>query len=324
MRTNLALLCALTLVGCTPGAAAAHPYGYTLEILVDGRPLPEFAARGTRYIEAFKGKECRHPSPQPVTRAGRGGALRRWREYDDARRTVAADARKWVLDPYETITIRGWQTATRMHDGSTSLPRNSLYRRSGSATPRTSASSAPCSSGNDCQSSRGPPGRSRCRRCRRLHAPTRPREGERGAAATATRRRPPASTDTGPRARSGRRRVCGHRHRTAGRSPVSGRTSIWKRRPRPQSRCAMNTVRSWSGWESCLPAILPTRCRDAKRRAASRPATAPSRRNGEGRGGHRAVDARQTPEMSLRGRHDVGENGARSVRPHAPSGPPGR
>jgi hypothetical protein len=29
----------------------------------------------------------------------------------DARQTSAAAARKWVLDPYETVTIRGWQTS---------------------------------------------------------------------------------------------------------------------------------------------------------------------------------------------------------------------
>ena len=29
----------------------------------------------------------------------------------DARHTTAADARKWVLDPYETVTISGWQTS---------------------------------------------------------------------------------------------------------------------------------------------------------------------------------------------------------------------
>ena len=29
----------------------------------------------------------------------------------DARHTAAADARKWVLEPYETITISGWQTS---------------------------------------------------------------------------------------------------------------------------------------------------------------------------------------------------------------------
>jgi hypothetical protein len=29
----------------------------------------------------------------------------------DARHTAAADARKWVLDPYETVTISGWQTS---------------------------------------------------------------------------------------------------------------------------------------------------------------------------------------------------------------------
>ena len=29
----------------------------------------------------------------------------------DARETTAADARKWVLGPYETVTISGWQTS---------------------------------------------------------------------------------------------------------------------------------------------------------------------------------------------------------------------
>jgi hypothetical protein len=29
----------------------------------------------------------------------------------DARETSAAAARKWVLDPYQTVTIRGWQTS---------------------------------------------------------------------------------------------------------------------------------------------------------------------------------------------------------------------
>ena len=29
----------------------------------------------------------------------------------DARHTTAANSRKWVLDPYETVTISGWQTS---------------------------------------------------------------------------------------------------------------------------------------------------------------------------------------------------------------------
>ena len=29
----------------------------------------------------------------------------------DARHTTAANARKWVLDPYDTVTISGWQTS---------------------------------------------------------------------------------------------------------------------------------------------------------------------------------------------------------------------
>src|SRR5207249_925982 len=39
------------------GTYATEGGGYTMEVLVDGIPLQEYAARGTRYIEAVKGRE---------------------------------------------------------------------------------------------------------------------------------------------------------------------------------------------------------------------------------------------------------------------------
>jgi hypothetical protein len=94
------------------GSYAAESAGYTLEILVDGTPLQEYAARGTRYIEALNGREY---SVRLSNRTGERVAVAL--SVDginslDARTTTAAQARKWVLGPYETITLDGWQTSS--------------------------------------------------------------------------------------------------------------------------------------------------------------------------------------------------------------------
>ena len=111
-RTVTALL-TFVLAGCAPAAASTHPGGFTVEVIVDGRPLVEYAARGTRYVEAVKGKEyairLRNPLGVRVAVALSVDGL----NTIDARRTTALDARKWVLDPYETVTISGWQVDGR-------------------------------------------------------------------------------------------------------------------------------------------------------------------------------------------------------------------
>jgi hypothetical protein len=103
----LALLVPLALPASA--AAATTPDGFTIEILVDGRRIPEYAARGTRYVEALKGREyairLRNPLPVRVAVALAVDGL----NTIDARRTTAVAARKWVLGPYETVTISGWQ-----------------------------------------------------------------------------------------------------------------------------------------------------------------------------------------------------------------------
>jgi hypothetical protein len=82
-----------------------------MEILVRGTRLPAYAARGTLYVEALKGREyairLRNPYPVRVAVALSVDGL----NTIDARHTGAAAARKWVLGPYESITISGWQTS---------------------------------------------------------------------------------------------------------------------------------------------------------------------------------------------------------------------
>jgi hypothetical protein len=110
--TLLAL--ALLLVSAAP-AAPRPPSGPgprpTMEVLVEGSPLPSYAARGTVYIEALKGREyeirLRNPYPVRVAVALSVDGL----NTIDARHTSAQEARKWVLGPYETVTISGWQTS---------------------------------------------------------------------------------------------------------------------------------------------------------------------------------------------------------------------
>lgn len=82
-----------------------------VDILVDGVAQPRFAHGGRWYVEAHKGREyairLRNPYPVRVGVALSVDGL----STIDARETTAAAARKWVIGPYETIVISGWQTS---------------------------------------------------------------------------------------------------------------------------------------------------------------------------------------------------------------------
>ena len=82
---------------------------FEVEVLVGGRPLEQYLARGRRYVEALKGAEyelrIRNPLGVRVAVALSVDGL----NSIDARRTSAWNASKWVIGPYQTITVRGWQ-----------------------------------------------------------------------------------------------------------------------------------------------------------------------------------------------------------------------
>ena len=86
--------------------------GFDVQVLVNGRPLEEYDARGRRYVEAQKGVEyelrIRNPLPQRVAVALSVDGL----NTIDARRTTRWEASKWVIEPYQTITISGWQMSS--------------------------------------------------------------------------------------------------------------------------------------------------------------------------------------------------------------------
>ncbi|HMG76696.1 MAG TPA: hypothetical protein VK582_24680 [Pyrinomonadaceae bacterium] len=83
--------------------------GFSIEVLVDGRPLAEYAARGRRYVEALENAEyevrVHNPTGSRVAVALAVDGL----NSIDARHTSAWDAHKWVIEPYGTIHVRGWQ-----------------------------------------------------------------------------------------------------------------------------------------------------------------------------------------------------------------------
>ena len=80
-----------------------------VEVLVDGVPREVYHARGRSYVEALRGAEyslrVRNPYGVRVAVALSVDGL----NTIDARRTSRWDASKWVVEPYSTVTISGWQ-----------------------------------------------------------------------------------------------------------------------------------------------------------------------------------------------------------------------
>jgi hypothetical protein len=113
-RFGCLFVAALACTACPQDTVSAlsvwHPSG-DVEIVVDGAPLRRYPHDGRWYIEALKGREyairLRNPYPVRVAVALSVDGL----NTIDARETSAAGARKWVLGPYETVTISGWQTS---------------------------------------------------------------------------------------------------------------------------------------------------------------------------------------------------------------------
>lgn len=86
--------------------------GFSVEVVIDGRPAMEYAARGRRYIEALENAEyelrIHNPTGSRVAVALAVDGL----NTIDARHTSAWDGHKWVIEPYGTISVRGWQMSS--------------------------------------------------------------------------------------------------------------------------------------------------------------------------------------------------------------------
>jgi len=102
-----AVIAALLLVG---RSARADAFG--LDVLVDGRTVPVYGHDGRSYVEALKGR------PYSIRLTNRtGGRIAVALSVDglnviDAKHTSAHDAQKWILDPWQSIVLPGWQTSS--------------------------------------------------------------------------------------------------------------------------------------------------------------------------------------------------------------------
>lgn len=92
----------------TPGRRPIYP-SFEVDVLVDGRALSEYQQQGRTYVEAIRGEEyeirLRNRSSEAVAVALSVDGL----NTIDASRTSAWNASKWVIEPYQTVTISGWQ-----------------------------------------------------------------------------------------------------------------------------------------------------------------------------------------------------------------------
>jgi hypothetical protein len=90
-------------------AYGANTSGFGLSVLVDEQTRAEYHARGTVYIEAVRGENyslrLTNPTPYRVAVALSVDGL----NTIDAKHTDPWNASKWVLEPYESTEISGWQ-----------------------------------------------------------------------------------------------------------------------------------------------------------------------------------------------------------------------
>ncbi len=122
MKAIISLASALIVLFANVGASGGfaqesrrqRPFygGFGVEVLVDNWPLERLYGRGRTYVEAVQGAEyelrIRNPFPYRIAVALSVDGL----NTIDARRTSSREASKWVIEPYGTIRVGGWQMST--------------------------------------------------------------------------------------------------------------------------------------------------------------------------------------------------------------------
>jgi hypothetical protein len=82
---------------------------FQMEVLVNGTAVPDYHHGGKVYVEALKDREYAIRLSNPLnTRVAVALSVDGLNSID-ARNTEAFLAKKWVLQPYESIVIEGWQ-----------------------------------------------------------------------------------------------------------------------------------------------------------------------------------------------------------------------
>ena len=109
---KVATLAVVAAAFATTGHGAATR-GFSLEVVLDGGVRAEYRARGTVYVEAVRGRPyvLRITNPLPCT-VGVALAVDGLNTID-ARHGDARSAAKWVLPPYGSVEVPGWQVDGR-------------------------------------------------------------------------------------------------------------------------------------------------------------------------------------------------------------------
>lgn len=108
MKKTILSFSLLILLACA-GAQSHDQEGFQMEVLVNGSSAPKYFQSGKVYVEALKNQEYSIRLTNPLnTRVAVALAVDGLNSID-ARVGDAMTAKKWVLGPYETITIDGWQ-----------------------------------------------------------------------------------------------------------------------------------------------------------------------------------------------------------------------
>lgn len=90
-------------------AHAAEDRGFSVSVLINDAPVSELRGRGTVYVEAVRGQRYALRITNPLAYRVAVALSVDGLNTIDARHTDAWSAKKWVLDPHETVTIPGWQ-----------------------------------------------------------------------------------------------------------------------------------------------------------------------------------------------------------------------
>lgn len=90
-----------------------EPFGaFSVDVIVDGDSMTQFAANGRRYIEALENAEYELRISNPLGVRVAVALSVDGMNTIDARHTSAWEAHKWVIPPHGMITVRGWQMSS--------------------------------------------------------------------------------------------------------------------------------------------------------------------------------------------------------------------
>jgi len=110
MRHGILILAAVLVCAA---AQATEVSGFNVSVLTDDAARPEYRHNGSVYVEAVRGREfairLTNPTPNRVAVALSVDGL----NTIDARHSDPWSASKWILGPYESTEISGWQVNDR-------------------------------------------------------------------------------------------------------------------------------------------------------------------------------------------------------------------